>query len=506
YTPNDDYNGSDSFTVVVSDGQGGTDTITVNIGVTPVNDDPEIVDGNGAPLGDDISVETPEDTPVSGKLDATDVDGDDLIFSKATDPQNGSVTVDADGNWTYTPNDDYNGSDSFTVVVSDGQGGTDTITVNIGVTPVNDDPEIVDGNGAPLGDDISVETPEDTPVSGKLDATDVDGDDLIFSKATDPQNGSVTVDADGNWTYTPNDDYNGSDSFTVVVSDGQGGTDTIIVNIGVTPVWDGTPAVVITEDVNNDGTISSSEIDGQVDVLVTVPVDAQVGDTLKVSGQADVVLTQDDIDNGVTYQYDRPEDGESLTVTATIVDQEGNESAPGSDSAVMGDTTATPAPTVVITEDTNDDGTISSSEIDGQVDVLVTVPADAQVGDTLKVSGQADVVLTQGDIDNGVTYQYDRPEDGGSLTVTATIVDQEGNESAPGSDSAVMGDTTATPAPTVVITEDVNNDGAISSSEIDGQVDVLVTVPAGAEVGDTLKVSGQADVVLTQDDIDNGVT
>ncbi|WP_211916563.1 Ig-like domain-containing protein, partial [Vibrio sp. B1REV9] len=100
---------------------------------TPVNDAPNIVDGNGAPLGDDVSVETPEDTPVSGKLNAMDVDGDALTFNKTTDPTNGSVTVDADGNWTYTPNDDYHGSDSFTVEVSDGQGGTDTITVNIGV-------------------------------------------------------------------------------------------------------------------------------------------------------------------------------------------------------------------------------------------------------------------------------------------------------------------------------------------------------------------------------------
>ncbi|MGR5457278.1 cadherin-like domain-containing protein, partial [Vibrio alfacsensis] len=81
---------------------------------------------------------------------ATDVDGDELTFNKGSDPTNGSVTVDTDGNWTYTPNDDYNGSDSFTVKVSDGQGGTDTITVNIGVTPANDDPEIVDSNGAPL--------------------------------------------------------------------------------------------------------------------------------------------------------------------------------------------------------------------------------------------------------------------------------------------------------------------------------------------------------------------
>ncbi|MDN3683308.1 hypothetical protein QW180_00405 [Vibrio sinaloensis] len=61
----------------------------------------------------------------------------------------------------------------------------------------------------------------------------------------------------------------------------------------------------------------------------------------------------------------------------------------------MGDTTATPAPTVVITEDINDDGTISNTEISGQVDVLVTVPAQAEVGDTLKVSGQPDRILDQ---------------------------------------------------------------------------------------------------------------
>ncbi|MFA0634313.1 hypothetical protein AB4549_16440, partial [Vibrio breoganii] len=82
------------------------------------------------------------------------------------------------------------------------------------------------------------------------------------------------------------------------------------------------------------------------------------------------------------------------------------------------------------------------------------------------------------------------------MTVTATIVDQAGNESAEGSDSATMGDTTATAAPTVVITEDTNNDGIIDRTEIDGKVDVKVTVPEGAQVGDTLKVSGQNDVTL----------
>ncbi|MDM5061201.1 hypothetical protein, partial [Aeromonas rivipollensis] len=65
------------------------------------------------------------------------------------------------------------------------------------------------------------------------------------------------------------------------------------------------------------------------------------------------------------------------------------------------------------------------------------------------------------------------------------------------SDSATMGDTTATGAPTVVITEDANNDGTIDRTEISGKVNVEVGLPAEAKAGDTLKVSGQADRVLT---------
>ncbi|MGY3867918.1 hypothetical protein, partial [Aeromonas bivalvium] len=69
-----------------------------------------------------------------------------------------------------------------------------------------------------------------------------------------------------------------------------------------------------------------------------------------------------------------------------------------------------------------------------------------------------------------VGYEFDRPADGATLTVTATLVDAAGNVSQPGSDSAVMGDTTATGAPTVVITEDTDNDGTIGRTEISGKV------------------------------------
>ncbi|MDN3683314.1 cadherin-like domain-containing protein [Vibrio sinaloensis] len=143
---------------------------------------PVFIDVNSNPRGDDLQITTPEDTPVSGQLVATDSDGDELTYTVSEQPDNGSVDLNEDGSWTYTPDQDYNGGDSFTVVVSDGQGGTDTITVNIGVTPVNDIPVIGDENGAPVGDDMSVTTEEDTPVSGKLTATDADNDTLTFEK------------------------------------------------------------------------------------------------------------------------------------------------------------------------------------------------------------------------------------------------------------------------------------------------------------------------------------
>ncbi|HIF9098901.1 TPA: Ig-like domain-containing protein, partial [Photobacterium damselae] len=220
YVPNPDFNGEDSFTVVVDDGNGGTDTITVTVNVTPVND---------APVGEDVSVETQEETAVTGQLTATDVDGDNLTFKPGSDPTNGSVTVNPDGSWEYVPNPDFNGEDSFTVVVDDGNGGTDTITVTVNVTPVND---------APVGEDISAETQEETAVTGQLTATDVDGDNLTFKPGSDPTNGSVTVNPDGSWEYVPNPDFNGEDSFTVVVDDGNGGTDTITVTVNMTPVND----------------------------------------------------------------------------------------------------------------------------------------------------------------------------------------------------------------------------------------------------------------------------
>ncbi|WP_182027609.1 hypothetical protein, partial [Vibrio rotiferianus] len=97
---------------------------------------------------------------------------------------------------------------------------------------------------------------------------------------------------------------------------------------------------------------------------------------------------------------------------------------------------------------------------------------------------------------------YPVPAEGETLTVVATITDQAGNTSEPGQDAVTVPtvevpDTDVPDAPTVVITEDSNNDGSLENNEVDGLVDVLVTLPANAEVGDTLSVTGQPDRVIT---------
>src|SRR5690606_7478480 len=105
----------------VSDGKGGATTSTATIGITPVND---------VPVAANLLLITDEDIAVSGQVIASDVDGDSLGYSVSTNPTNGTVILNAaTGAFVYTPNANYNGSDSFVVTVSDGKGGVATSTV-----------------------------------------------------------------------------------------------------------------------------------------------------------------------------------------------------------------------------------------------------------------------------------------------------------------------------------------------------------------------------------------
>jgi VCBS repeat-containing protein len=217
YTGNLNFNGPDTLTVSTSDGA-LTDTDTVAITINPVND---------APVAQDGSNSGNEDTQISGTLVATDFDSEGLTYSLGIQAAHGIVAVNSDGSYTYTPNLDFNGPDSFTFTASDGTAGSNTATISLTVNPVNDPPVAQDGTNN--GD-------EDTTIAGTLVATDVDSEGLIYSLGIQAAHGIVAVNSDGSYTYTPNLDFNGPDSFTFTASDGTASSNTATISLTINPV------------------------------------------------------------------------------------------------------------------------------------------------------------------------------------------------------------------------------------------------------------------------------
>ncbi|MCB2072369.1 MAG: tandem-95 repeat protein [Novosphingobium sp.] len=249
YTPDADFNGSDSFIVTVSDGKGGTANHTVSVTVAPVEDPPTVAASQ--------SVVTSEDIAKQVAVGGFDPDGDTLSYSAGT-AGHGSVTGGAGGVFTYTPDGNYHGSDSFTVNVSDGHGGTASQTVNITVLSVNDAPTVAASQ--------SFSTQEDTARQFTVSGTDPDGDTLSYS-AGPAAHGSVSGGAGGVFTYTPDGGFNGSDSFTVTASDGNGGTAQQTVDFTVTlgntpPSIAPVQNVFTSEDTARQVTVSGSDPDG----------------------------------------------------------------------------------------------------------------------------------------------------------------------------------------------------------------------------------------------------
>jgi hypothetical protein len=170
---------------------------------------------NEAPEASDDVDSTNEDAAITIDVVAndTDVDGDALTITSVGAAANGTVTDNGDGTVTYTPDANFNGTDSFTYEVSDGKGGTDSATVTVDVAAQNDAP-------VAAGDSASTEEEAAVTIDVLANDSDIDGDTLTVVGATDGANGSVVINGDGTVTYTPNEDFTGTDSFTYEVSDG----------------------------------------------------------------------------------------------------------------------------------------------------------------------------------------------------------------------------------------------------------------------------------------------
>ncbi len=191
---------------------------------------------NRAPVAANGAATVAEDTFFKGQLPvATDADGDAVTFAAQTSPSNGQLQVNANGSFTYTPTANFSGSDAFAFRVSDSSGASNTYTMAMTVTPVND---------APVANSAGTVTAMGVPVSGRLVATDIEGDPLTYYLSAVPSHGMVQITSDGRYTYVPTANYRGPDSFSFVANDGAADSGSGLISITVDAADTAAPTLV----------------------------------------------------------------------------------------------------------------------------------------------------------------------------------------------------------------------------------------------------------------------
>ncbi|AGL21292.1 Ig-like domain-containing protein [Actinoplanes sp. N902-109] len=210
YTPNADATGTDTFDYVVGDDKGGQDTTGVTVTIAPL------------PVAAPDQSSTPAGAPVV--LDVLANDSKTATLVSVSQPKHGTVKI-VDGKVQYTPEPGYAGTDTFTYLVRDAAGNESTGQAS--VTVANADPVAVLDRGA-------VAKNGSTDIDVLANDTDVNtGQKLTISTVGKPAHGTATI-VDGKVRYVPDPGWTGTDTFTYVVSDGNGGTATGTVSVVVT--------------------------------------------------------------------------------------------------------------------------------------------------------------------------------------------------------------------------------------------------------------------------------
>jgi len=209
YTPNQGYVGTDSFTYEASDGFSNSNPATVKItvlGPIPIANNDIYSTGPNKPLI----------VPVATGVLANDSDsnGQPLTATLVNKPSNGTLTLNSDGSFNYNPNTGYTGTDSFTYVANDGTSTSNPATVTLTI-----------GNQPPVANNesynVATDVPLNVPSPGVLaNDTDPQGFPLTATVVTNPSNGTLNLNSNGSFSYTPNSGYTGTDSFTYNSNDG----------------------------------------------------------------------------------------------------------------------------------------------------------------------------------------------------------------------------------------------------------------------------------------------
>lgn len=470
YTPELNFNGSDSFTYRVTDaGTPLPETFaiaTVTITVIAINDAPNTVT-------DTVSLDEDTFTVIPVLANDSDVDGNltpsSVVISSA--PAKGTTEIDpATGNITYTPSLNLNGPDTFTYQVTDDGGPgllrTSTGTVNIQINPINDPPAL-QNESVTFAEDTS------TTVNTLANDSDVDGTLLPASVTVTvaPLHGTTSVNpANGLLTYTPAADYNGSDSLTYSVTDDgfptPAETSTASISFTITAVND-PPRLLPDAGTTDEDTATivdvlanDSDVDGNlVPATVVVTVPPTHGTTAVDTNTGAITYTPSRNYNGAdSFRYEVSDDGAPTPVTSSSELVSMTINAINDAPATVTDTVTTAEDTTIIipvlANDTDVDGALVPAS------VAVTVPP---------AHGQVNINPANGAITYAPDFNYNGPD-----TFTYTVSDDGGPAPTLSSTGTVNITVTAVNDPPAPLPDTVqtNEDTAIIVSVLANDTDV----------------------------------
>ena len=536
FTPNENWNGSVPV-ITYTTNTGSTATLTIE--VNPVDDasvlanDSNTISEDSVARGNVLS----NDSDVDNELTVTSfaVNGSSYTAGTQVTLAGGSLVLNSNGNYTFTPNEDWNGS--VPVITYTTNTGS-TATLSIVVSPVNDAPiaendsfsvaegEMVGGNVITHMDGDGIQD-SDGGDGAALFVTQINGSDLTFGQdgwaSVDVTNGTLRIQADGTFEFT----HDGSEptqtdpSFTYTISDGSDvDTATVTFSVGAVndkPLADNDSFSVDEGEMVSGNVITHMDGDGVQDS------DGGDGAALFVTqvNGSDLTFGQDgwvsvDVTNGTLrikadgsfeFQHDGTDPTQTdPSFTYTISDGSDVDTATVTFSVAPIDDTAPNAPTVTIVDDNNPDNEVLTQAEIGADNVQLRVDVDhdelvdggsinliinnsgvtTQLTLTLDADGNPVVVdaddnpVTGFSYTNGViTWNETAPTEGDSITVTATQTDAANNTSGPGSDTATVADETATNAPTVTIVDDNNPDNEVLTQAEIGADNVQLRVDVG---------------------------
>ncbi|MBE3772223.1 tandem-95 repeat protein [Vibrio parahaemolyticus] len=400
-SPTADWNGSETLTFTATDPSGESISQTVNFTVAPVADI----------VADKATVV--EDTSTVIKVLGNDTfEGDGKVVSLDTNngPANGTVSVNPDGSVTYTPNDNYHGTDSFTYIVTSG-GVSESTTVSVDVTPVND---------APVAKDDIATTQEDTAVTIDVlpNDSDVDGDKLSIESASVPKEQGTVEVVNGKLVFTPAENFNGDAEITYTVTDGQL-TDEAKVTVTVNPVNDAPTIKVDAVEGITENAVSTDTLVATLEVADTDTPEDQLTVSLENNSNGYFVLVGDEVkltQAGVDAVNNDELNLKDLTISASVSDGV-NPTANDSDSLIVN--RVNDAPTV---ENAIADQVLSEDFATYTID-LNDAFKDSDSALNFSVSGNSNVLVS---IENGIATISPTADWNGSETLTFTATDPSG--------------------------------------------------------------------------------